>query len=38
VVSSVEVGGIAWDLGIRAGDLLVATSATMGDVSVSCAC
>eukprot|EP00557_Chaetoceros_sp_GSL56_P012533 CAMPEP_0176482110 /NCGR_PEP_ID=MMETSP0200_2-20121128/3198_1 /TAXON_ID=947934 /ORGANISM="Chaetoceros sp., Strain GSL56" /LENGTH=1118 /DNA_ID=CAMNT_0017878399 /DNA_START=2367 /DNA_END=5720 /DNA_ORIENTATION=+ len=31
VVSSVKVGGIAWDLGIRAGDLLVATSATMGD-------
>ena len=33
VVSSVVRGGVAWDLGIRAGDVLVATSATIGDVS-----
>jgi len=31
VISSVGRGGIAWDLGIRAGDLLVATSATIGN-------
>jgi hypothetical protein len=33
VVSSVGRGGVAWGLGIRAGDLLVATSATIGNVS-----
>jgi hypothetical protein len=33
VVSSVVRGGLAWNLGIRAGDFLVATSATIGDVS-----
>lgn len=31
VVSSIKRGGLAWNLGIRAGDLLVATSATLGD-------
>jgi len=31
VVSSVTRGELAWDLGIRAGDVLVATSATIGD-------
>eukprot|EP00978_Attheya_sp_CCMP212_P043094 scaffold275107_cov55-Attheya_sp.AAC.2 len=34
IVSSVVRGGIAWNAGVRAGDTLVATSATMGDVSV----
>jgi len=33
VVSSVVRGGLAWNLGIRAGDFLVATSATIGNVS-----
>ncbi len=33
VVSSIERGSLAWDLGIRAGDMVVATSATVGDVS-----
>ncbi len=33
VVSSVERGSLAWDLGIRAGDMVAATSATVGDVS-----
>jgi len=33
VVSSIKRGGLAWNLGIRAGDMLVATSATLGDVS-----
>mmetsp|Transcript_28012 Transcript_28012/g.51003 ORF Transcript_28012/g.51003 Transcript_28012/m.51003 type:complete len:1110 (-) Transcript_28012:431-3760(-) len=31
IVSSVVRGGIAWNAGVRAGDTLVATSATMGD-------
>ncbi|KAL9181558.1 hypothetical protein ACHAXT_010363 [Thalassiosira profunda] len=31
VVSSVTLGGIAWRSGIRAGDILTATSATLGD-------
>jgi len=31
VVSSVERGGLAWDLGVRAGDFVIATSATVGD-------
>jgi hypothetical protein len=30
VVSSVTRGGLAWQAGVRAGDILVATSATMG--------
>lgn len=30
VVSSVVRGGIAWNAGVRAGDMLMATSATMG--------
>lgn len=34
VVSSVVVGGHAWNNGIRPGDVLVSTSATLGDVSV----
>jgi hypothetical protein len=34
VVSSIKRGGLAWNLGIRAGDMLVATSATLGDVSI----
>jgi hypothetical protein len=38
VVSSVVRGGIAWELGVRAGDFLVATSATIGDVSRNCSC
>ena len=38
VVSSVVRGGIAWELGVRAGDFLVATSATIGDVSKKCSC
>ena len=33
IVSSIKRGGLAWNLGIRAGDMLVATSATLGDVS-----
>jgi hypothetical protein len=33
IVSSIVRGGIAWNAGVRAGDTLVATSATMGDVS-----
>ncbi len=33
IVSSVVRGGVAWDLGVRAGDMLAATSATIGDVS-----
>lgn len=33
IVSSVVRGELAWDLGIRAGDMMVATSATIGDVS-----
>jgi len=28
VISSVERGGLAWDLGVRAGDFAIATSAT----------
>jgi len=36
VVSSVIRGGVAWELGVRVGDLLVATSATIGDVSHLC--
>ena len=35
VVSSVVRGGLAWEAGVRAGDLLLATSATVGDVSAS---
>ena len=34
IVSSVRRGGAAWELGIRAGDVLVATSATIGEVSL----
>ena len=30
VVSSVAIGGLAWNAGVRAGDVLTATSATMG--------
>ena len=33
VVSSVAMGGLAWEAGVRAGDVLTATSATMGNVS-----
>lgn len=33
VVSSVVVGGKAWHSGIRPGDTLISTSATLGDVS-----
>ena len=33
VVSRIVRGSIAWNAGIRAGDKIVATSATMGDVS-----
>ena len=33
VVSRIVRGSIAWNAGIRAGDRIVATSATMGDVS-----
>lgn len=33
IVSSVLRGGLAWEAGVRAGDFLVATSATIGDVS-----
>jgi len=31
VVSSVTMGSLAWEAGIRAGDVLTATSATLGD-------
>lgn len=31
VVSSVARGGLAWESGVRAGDVLTATSATLGD-------
>ncbi len=31
VVSSVVRGGVAWNAGVRAGDILTATSATVGD-------
>ena len=31
VVSSVARGGLAWKSGVRAGDILTATSATMGN-------
>lgn len=31
VVSSIQRGGLAWNKGVRAGDLLLATSATLGD-------
>ena len=34
VVTSVIRGSLAWDSGVRAGDVLSATSATLGDVSV----
>ncbi len=34
VVSRVLRGSIAWNAGVRAGDRIVATSATIGDVSV----
>ena len=34
VVLSVEINGQAWTAGIRPGNILVATSATVGDVSV----
>ena len=33
VVSRIVRGGLAWKAGVRAGDRIVATSATMGDVS-----
>jgi hypothetical protein len=33
IVSSVVRGSLAWEAGVRAGDFLVATSATIGDVS-----
>jgi hypothetical protein len=33
IVSSVVRRGLAWEAGVRAGDYLVATSATIGDVS-----
>jgi hypothetical protein len=35
VVSSVVRGSLAWESGVRAGDILSATSATLGDVSLS---
>lgn len=38
VVSSVTMGSLAWEAGIRAGDVLTATSATLGDVSDHHAC
>ena len=31
IVSSVAQGGLAWESGVRAGDVLTATSATLGD-------
>ena len=34
VVSSVVVGQLAWNNGIRPGDILISTSATLGDVSI----
>ena len=34
VVSSVVVGGQAWKSGVRPGDILISTSATLGDVSI----
>lgn len=34
VVSSVVVGGHAWNNGVRPGDTLISTSATLGDVSI----
>lgn len=33
LVSSVAKGGLAWEAGVRAGDVLIATSATIGNVS-----
>ncbi len=34
IVSRIVRGGIAWKAGVRAGDRIVATSATVGDVSI----
>lgn len=34
VVSSIQRGGLAWNMGVRAGDMLLATSATLGDVRI----
>ena len=36
MVSSVAKGGLAWEAGVRAGDVLIATSATIGSVSKHC--
>jgi len=38
VVSSVVVGGRAWHSGVRPGDILISTSATLGDVSIMLVC
>jgi hypothetical protein len=38
VVSSVRFDGIAYQAGVRPGDVVSATSATMGDVSNNCCC
>lgn len=36
IVSRVVRGGVAWGAGVRSGDFLLATSATLGDVSDFC--
>jgi hypothetical protein len=36
LVSSAARGGLAWEAGVRAGDVLIGTSATIGNVSACC--